>query len=72
MTEVERLVLESLERIAAGLVDETGRARPEGPRMQLTLSALERLHRLRAEAASEGVEGVPSGADKAGTPNPVR
>lgn len=38
LTETERLLLEAYERIDSGLVDETGRQNPDGPRKQLTVA----------------------------------
>lgn len=69
MNQVDRWGLESLERIAAGLIDEWGRENPKGPRKKLDLFGYELLERLRAEARAEAdaaCEGVPSGAVASG------
>lgn len=66
MTEVDHLAQKSYDRIAAGLVDEWGRERPDGPRKQLTPA------QQRAYDLVRGCEGSPPGADNAGTLGPMR
>lgn len=65
LSHVDRWGLLSLERIAAGLIDEYGRENPNGPRKKLDLFGYELLERLRAESRAEAdaaCEGVPPGA----------
>lgn len=45
MTDIEQLAHEARQRILDGLVDETGRQRPDGPRKQLTPAQHDAHHR---------------------------
>jgi hypothetical protein len=47
MTAVERALLRAYERIAAELVDATGREQPNGPRLRLTDAQRRSWKRLR-------------------------